>query len=129
MFALKAMKQMVTNMQSCLWKGARVIVCQHEISIEKQCTVIKVTDTRKAMAIIGSNFYGNQNKLKLIGVTGTNGKTTSTFMIKSILETAGFKVGVTLVPLPRIGRRVETSRTTPESLGLHKLLKKWWMRQ
>lgn len=106
-------------------KGARVIVCQDEVKLKNNCTVIKVEDSRKALAIMGSNFYGNpKNKLKLIGVTGTNGKTTSTFMLKSILETADFKVGVIGTIANYIGdKKLDTSRTTPESLELHKLFK------
>ena len=105
--------------------GARVIVCQESISVGEGCTVIKVKDTRKAMAVIGSNFYGNpKNKLKLIGITGTNGKTTSTFMIKSILQAAGFKVAIIGTIANYIcDKKIETSRTTPESLELHKLFK------
>jgi len=110
---------------NALEKGAAVIVCEDDISTKSDCAVIKVKDTRKAMAEIGSNFYGNpKNKIKLIGVTGTNGKTTSTFMIKSILEAAGFKVGIIGTITNSIGeKKITASRTTPESLDLHKLFK------
>lgn len=112
--------------QAALDKGAAAILCMddiEDIAADKDCTVVKVKDTRKAMALAGSNYYGNpKEKLKIIGVTGTNGKTTSTFMIKSILEEAGFKTGIIGTIANYIGdKKVETSRTTPESLDLHKL--------
>jgi UDP-N-acetylmuramoyl-L-alanyl-D-glutamate--2,6-diaminopimelate ligase len=111
--------------KSAAAKGARVIVCQDDIQTEVGCTVIKVKDTRKAMALMGSNFYGNpKSKFKIIGVTGTNGKTTTAFMLKSILETAGYKVGLIGTIANYIGdKKVASSRTTPESLELHKLFK------
>ena len=86
-------------------------------------TLIKVENTRKALAKASSNFYDNPSKrLKLIGVTGTNGKTTSTFMIKSILEQCGHKVGLIGTIANYIGdKKLHSERTTPESLELHQL--------
>jgi UDP-N-acetylmuramoyl-L-alanyl-D-glutamate--2,6-diaminopimelate ligase len=103
--------------------GAGVIVCQKDLIGVENCTIIKVEDTRKAMAIISANFYGNPSqKLKLIGITGTNGKTTSTYMVKAVLEAAGYKVGLIGTIANYIGnKRLPAERTTPESLELHKL--------
>lgn len=105
--------------------GASAIVISEEIGSLPDCTVIKVENTRKALAIISSNYYDNPSKkMKIIGVTGTNGKTTSTFMMKSILETAGYKVGLVGTIANYIGdKKVPSHRTTPESLELQKLFK------
>ncbi len=110
--------------QASIDKGASVIVCQDNIETEnKDVTVIKIGDTRKALAIIGSNLYDNPSKkMKIIGVTGTNGKTTTALMIKTILEAEGKKVGLIGTIANYIGKEaLETERTTPESLELQKL--------
>lgn len=103
--------------------GAEAIICSKDIKALPDCTIIKVKDSRKALAVCSSNFYGKpSDKLKLIGITGTNGKTTSTFMIKSILEEAGYKVGVIGTIANYIGnKKLPAHRTTPESIELHKL--------
>lgn len=106
-------------------KGARVLIVQEEVSIQEDITIIKVKDTRKALAIMSSNYFGNpKNKLKIIGITGTNGKTTSAFIIKSILEKAGFMTGLIGTIANYIGnKKVDAVRTTPESYELHELFK------
>jgi len=106
-------------------RGATAIICSKDIEELPDCTIIKVESSRKALAIASSNYYGNpSSKLKMIGITGTNGKTTSTFMIKSILEEAGYKVGVIGTIANYIGNtKIPAHRTTPESIELHKLFK------
>lgn len=106
-------------------KGAIAIIYDKDMDNLPECTMIKVKNSRKAMAKVSSNFYGNpKDKLNIIGVTGTNGKTTSTFMIKSILEEAGFKVGLLGTIANYIGnKKIHSDRTTPESLEIHKLFK------
>ncbi len=104
--------------------GAGVIVVQDEIDIDnKDVTIVKCSDTRKALAVMGANYYDNPSKkMKIIGITGTNGKTTTAFMIKDILESAGKKVGLIGTIANFIcGEKIHTERTTPESLELQEL--------
>ena len=106
-------------------KGAKVLMVQDDVSVQEDITIIKVRDTRKALAIMSSNYFGNpKDKLKIIGITGTNGKTTSAFIIKSILEKAGLMTGLIGTIANYIGnKKVDAVRTTPESYELHELFK------
>ncbi|WP_075841519.1 UDP-N-acetylmuramoyl-L-alanyl-D-glutamate--2,6-diaminopimelate ligase [Clostridium perfringens] len=106
-------------------KGANVLIVQEDVSVQEDITIIKVRDTRKALSIMSSNYFGNpKDKLKIIGITGTNGKTTSAFIIKSILEKAGFMTGLIGTIANYIGnKKVDAVRTTPESYELHELFK------
>lgn len=112
--------------KGALEKGAAAVICSKDMEGELKGTVVKVKNTRKALALVSSNFYNSaSNKIKLIGVTGTNGKTTSTYMIKSILEKAGHKTGVIGTIANYIGNeKIKSQRTTPESLELHEMFKK-----
>lgn len=109
--------------QNAINNGAVAIVCEKSIDEYKNCTVIKTEDSRRALAISAANFYDNPSrKMKMIGVTGTNGKTTSAFMIKGILEQGGYKVGLIGTIANYIEqKKIHTERTTPESLELHEL--------
>ena len=98
-----------------------------KIKMPKGVTVIITDDTRKALARVSCNFFGNPSRnFKLIGVTGTKGKTTTTYMIKSILEKAGYKVGLIGTIANYIGEECisYSNRTTPESLELQGLFYK-----
>lgn len=113
-----------TYAKSAVENGAKVIVCEENISIkDNDITIIKVNDSRKALAMASSNYYDNPSrKMKIIGITGTNGKTTTGFMMKNVLEKAGFKVGLIGTVANYIGdKKLKSERTTPESLELHKL--------
>ena len=103
-------------------KGARVLVVSREVpeAAGKDVTVIRVSDTRYAMAFISAAYFGYPaEKLRVIGVTGTKGKTTTTYMVKSILENAGYKVGLVGTIEVIIGReRIHAGNTTPESYAL-----------
>jgi UDP-N-acetylmuramoyl-L-alanyl-D-glutamate--2,6-diaminopimelate ligase len=93
------------------------------VKLNSDITVILVQDSRIALAIAACNFYGNASKnFTLIGVTGTKGKTTTTYMIKSILEKMGKKVGLIGTIANYIGDKClgESSRTTPGSIELQK---------
>ena len=108
--------------------GATVIVVEEgcdlkSIKLPKDVTLIMTKDTREALAICSCNFYDNPSrKFKLIGVTGTKGKTTTTFMIKELLEKTGYKTGLIGTIATYINGKMiaESSRTTPESLELQK---------
>lgn len=101
--------------------GAAVLICEHET--EADIPSVLVDDTRKALAYLADQFYGHPSgKMKLIGVTGTNGKTTTTYLVKRILEDAGYRVGLIGTNQNMIGNAVlPSSRTTPESLELQEL--------
>jgi len=111
--------------QEAVDRGAKALIISKDININGDVTLVKVNDTRKAMAIIASNFYKKPaEKMKIIGITGTNGKTTSTFMMKSILEAYGQKIGLIGTIYNIIGDKIiEAKRTTPESLDLQCLFK------
>lgn len=108
--------------------GAKVVMVEagcdlKAINLPADVTLVMAPNTREAMAICSCNFYGNPSKkFKLIGVTGTKGKTTTTFMIKEILENAGHKVGLIGTIATYINGKMvsENSRTTPESLELQR---------
>ncbi|MGI6018184.1 MAG: UDP-N-acetylmuramoyl-L-alanyl-D-glutamate--2,6-diaminopimelate ligase [Marvinbryantia sp.] len=99
-------------------KGAKVLVVQDAVEVPADVTVIQVSDSRYAMAYIAAAWYDHPaEKLKVIGITGTKGKTTTTYMIKSILEAAGHKVGLIGTIEAIIGEKVIPARnTTPESI-------------
>lgn len=102
--------------------GARAVVCTR-FTEDLDAVQIKVADSRVAEAKISANFFGNPaSKFKLIGVTGTNGKTTVTYLVKHILDALGYKTGLIGTNQNIIGGKVlETGRTTPDSFELQKL--------
>jgi UDP-N-acetylmuramoyl-L-alanyl-D-glutamate--2,6-diaminopimelate ligase len=104
-------------------KGASVIVAERE-ERNHRVTCLIVENTRTALADLSATFYGYPaRKLKLAAVTGTNGKTTTTFLIKHICETAGLRCGLVGTVRYEIGERILPAiRTTPESLDLQELL-------
>ena len=112
--------------EKAIENGAVAVMVQEgcdlkSIHIPEDVTVIMAKDTREGLAIVSDNFYEHPSrKFKLIGVTGTKGKTTTTFMIKEILEKAGKKVGLIGTIATYInGKKIKDSdRTTPESLEL-----------
>ncbi|HIU75227.1 MAG TPA: UDP-N-acetylmuramoyl-L-alanyl-D-glutamate--2,6-diaminopimelate ligase [Candidatus Pelethocola excrementipullorum] len=98
-------------------KGASVLIVEEAVEVPEHVTVIKVTDTRYALALISCAWFGNPaGKMKTIGITGTKGKTTTTYMVRSILENAGYKVGLIGTIETIVGETVIPSEnTTPES--------------
>ena len=118
--------------EKAIENGAEVIMIQEGYDYKKllqyeNITLVMVPDTRLAEAICAANFYEHpEEKLKMVGVTGTKGKTTTTFMIKEILEKQGSKVGLIGTVATYInGKKYEDSdRTTPDSIHLFEILRK-----
>jgi UDP-N-acetylmuramoyl-L-alanyl-D-glutamate--2,6-diaminopimelate ligase len=104
-------------------KGAAVIVTEHEVQ-SPRATCLVVENTRPALADLAATFYEHPaRRLKLAAVTGTNGKTTTTFLLKHICEKAGLRCGLLGTVRYEIGDRVLPAvRTTPESLEVQELL-------
>ena len=98
-------------------KGAAVLITSKPVDVEGNITVILVDNTRYAMAFISAAWFSNPaEKLKVIGITGTKGKTTTTYLVKSILENAGLKVGLIGTIETIIGEEhIPAVNTTPES--------------
>lgn len=110
--------------QKAIEAGAVAILCEKAIqSDNKDVTILQTKNTRHALAILSSNYYKHPcNSMNVIGVTGTNGKTTTTYLIKSVLDSIGHKVGIVGTIENRIGQKVlHADRTTPESLELQQL--------
>ena len=118
LYVSKALSQTDTAMQQ-RWaqKGISVLVVQDLVQVPQDVTVIQVEDTRYALACISAAWFGHPaEKLKTIGITGTKGKTTTTYLIKSILENAGHKTGLIGTIETIIGEeKIPSANTTPES--------------
>ena len=109
--------------QKATENGASVLVVEDDVTAD--VPVVKVKDSRRIFAILCSSFYNNPTKeFKLIGITGTNGKTSVTYLTKTILENDGHKVGLIGTNQNMIGDEIfETSRTTPDSFELNRLFR------
>ena len=108
--------------ESAVNNGAAVLICERELPLPVPQIIAK--NSRRAMAELAMKLYDYPaKKLRIIGVTGTNGKTTTTYMIKAIAEKCGLKVGLIGTIRNIIGDRViSTQRTTPESTELQEIL-------
>ncbi|EQB88868.1 UDP-N-acetylmuramoyl-L-alanyl-D-glutamate--2,6-diaminopimelate ligase [Clostridium punense] len=110
-------------------KGSTALVIEHDIeNIPEDITVIKVSDSKKAMASIASIFFGEPSKrFSLIGVTGTNGKTSVTYFVSKVLESAGRLTGIIGTIENTVGGNVlkteKLNPTTPDSIELQKSFK------
>ena len=111
--------------QKAIDSGAKMVIVEKKVNVEdykdyENVTFIFVENVRKKLGVIASNYYDYpQNKIKIIGITGTNGKTTSSYILENILEKTS-RIGTT-------GNRIldeefPTVNTTPESLELIKLI-------
>lgn len=109
--------------------GAKAVVLEKDSydisSIKEEVTVVEVENSRIALAIMAAAYYGNPAmSLKLIGVTGTKGKTTTSYMIRDILNASGKPTGmIGTIYNTYFDKKIEATRTSPESLDLQRLLK------
>lgn len=106
------------------FKGASVIIAERDVDLKNiKALVIKVKNSRQVLSKISANFFGQPTKnFKVFGITGTNGKTTITYMIKSVLEAFGKECGLLGTIAYRFGNKeYESVNTTPESYELQKM--------
>src|SRR4030043_806320 len=104
-------------------RGAEAVVSEEEQGVSNRTTVL-VPNSRQALAKISSNFYGDpSSRIRLIGITGTNGKTTTTYLLESIFKKAGYTAGVIGTINYRFAQKTTLApNTTPESLDLQRIL-------
>lgn len=106
-------------------KGSRVFLCEKDVDLPVDAVIIKVADTRAALASVSCNFFRHPSKeLSLIGITGTKGKTTTAHIVKFVLESGGIKTGIIGTVGASFGDTVlPTVNTTPESYELQRMLR------
>lgn len=107
-------------------KGAKAILISKDVHILPSVTYVKVADCRQATSIIADTFYGSpSSKLKLIGITGTNGKTTTTYFIESILNAASYRPArISTISYKIDNSEIPSIHTTPEAVELQGILAK-----
>lgn len=106
--------------------GATALVVETDVDVPDDVTVIKVADSRYAMALLSAAYFGYPaEQLKVIGVTGTKGKTTTAYMVKSILENSGYEVGLigTIEAIIK-DEVIPAANTTPESFIIHQYFRR-----
>lgn len=105
-------------------RGASAVVYEQNGFVSRRATRVRVADTRASLAHLANVYYQHPSrKLKVIGVTGTNGKTTTAFLVKKILENAGIPTGLIGTIRYEVGKRViPAMRTTPEALDVQDLM-------
>ncbi len=105
-------------------RGASAVVLESDGSFRRVVTRIKVSDARRSMAQASAQFYNHPSQnLKVVGITGTNGKTTTAFMVRAIMEAAGLPCGLLGTVQYQIGQRViPAARTTPESVEIQEMM-------
>ena len=110
-----------TYAADALSRGSVAIVVERKLALD--CIQIEVEDSRSALSHAAARFYGYPAKrLKLIGVTGTNGKTTTTYIVKSIIEAAGKTCGlIGTNSIEYAGKTLPSKLTTPDPIELHRI--------
>lgn len=106
--------------------GARTLLVERPAAGSVECTMVLVKDTRQILPLLASRFYKEPSRtLRVVGVTGTNGKTTTTHLIKAILEENGFAVGlIGTLNASFQGYQEKLANTTPESLDLERFMRR-----
>lgn len=112
--------------ENAIENGASAVVVEKDMEVNNNITLIKVKNTTEAMAKFSSNFYRSPwEKLKLIGITGTNGKTSTTYLLKSILDKVNQNTGLIGTNGAVVNKEIiEIPNTTPNSLTIHRILHK-----
>lgn len=110
---------------SAIENGAKVIVVEKDVEIKEDVTVVKVASSRKALAYLSAAYFDHPaRELITVGITGTAGKTSTSYMVKSMLEKTGKKVGLIGTICALIGeKRIELHNTTPESYDVQKMFR------
>ena len=107
--------------------GAKAVICQHipEEVANLNCTFVVVEDSNLAMGVIASNFYGNPSKeLKVVGVTGTNGKTTIATLLYDLVQSMGYKAGLISTVVYKVGaKEIVSTHTTPDAIRLNAMMR------
>ena len=111
--------------EQAVQKGAVAIMVERVCDFPQDLTIIKTADNRRALSVAAANFYGRPaHDLRVIGVTGTNGKTTTTHLIRAILEESGLKTSIMGTLYARVGNKtVDFGRTTPEALEVESFMR------
>jgi UDP-N-acetylmuramoyl-L-alanyl-D-glutamate--2,6-diaminopimelate ligase len=111
--------------EAAIDRGAAAVVMERDAGYNPRATRIKVSDARRSLAQASAQFYNHPSQsLKVVGITGTNGKTTTAFMVRAILEAAGFPCGLLGTVQYQIGQRViPAARTTPESVEIQEMMR------
>lgn len=112
--------------QTAINQGASAIVCEHEIEMPNNVTIVQTESSSKALGIIASNYYGNpSSKLILTGVTGTNGKTTTVSLLYTLFRKLGYNAGLLSTILNKINDdELPSTHTTGDALQINQLLRK-----
>ena len=111
---------------SAIERGAKVVVCQHiPEEVKGQATFVVVEDTNLAMGVVSANFYGNPSReLKVVGVTGTNGKTTIATLLYDLVQSMGYKAGLISTVVYKVGsREIVSTHTTPDAIRLNAMMR------
>lgn len=115
-----------TYIEKAILNGAVAIVCEDlPEKIIEHVTYVQVKDSAEALALLAANYYGNPSEeIMLVGITGTNGKTTTTTLLHELFQGMGFKVGLLSTVVNKIGsREIPATHTTPNPVALNALLR------